>query len=936
MQTLSKINPGVLVSSGVLLQRMNYPQPFLNNNIYLLNYVSTARWASGQLVDADNTTNNTALSWMGSDSDSNGFVRLDNAVVMEDKQTYRALRTHPKWVNNGTIKGWLPWVQLNGTGTFKASVGFLNGALGTDGVTFQVWVHFHIGGVEKWVPAIQQHKNYTGQLQEISADLSKWPNQAISIELRVDAGPSSGKDWAAWINPRIEIAVPVVQTPGPVITSDNPPFFNDRYDTNKKWYLPDFQIKQPIKDSFMFSCTLNAQLDAGGKQRYNGEISFIIVKNIPAAIASLPSDPKVTYNEIPINNLAISYVDQSISQSINYNGTIAQNGIEYTLTLKPGSQLEPDKQEQYLEALFNFITDRNNAAFSKILITGTYMGYILKAASPQFQDYQDSLRLNHIQLLKVAVPLKTPPPIIAPHPQMFIRGKTIAAAPVSGMAATASPSVNIINPPTVDYTNSPALLFSKNIGNVNYPCSGADGFPNNFIKKDSNGANPIAFNCQLPFGDNTLNKHVFTEFFPKNAILTNYGLSNIYLNNRNFTYLIIPAQYVIMLEDPTNSNPGDQLVPAAYLNTVVDDSNADNCTANFKFHIAPNISSFQLSHIKNLIFSNSLPGVYQTPDDVIIDFPEKISDSKPLVFDKVKGVLITALGAYDFGVPGSNYFQLELQGVSIGDASAATIAATIKGQMGNAAIVNNIFFEIDSDTETLPQSSIVLGLNTITGNGLGIEKNNVDNQIYLLNQTLYDINIKAIAPKDDSVAVPLSNSNSLFVIKNSTAANVADNIQSSDINADNYLSILPYYAYVPNKDYFNTVLNEIRIDAQKNISDSIIVTNNTGLFGLYNINRIDVTIYILSADETDFSKAFDTIPISIIKDGSINNVPFTLPIGNYISKWSVVYSTNLTFSDGTTQQNNVQVIKDINSIGKVINLTVANLNLSNAINSNKQ
>jgi hypothetical protein len=119
----------------------------------------------------------------------------------------------------------------------------------------------------------------------------------------------------------------------------------------------------------------------------------------------------------------------------------------------------------------------------------------------------------------------------------------------------------------------------------------------------------------------------------------------------------------------------------------------------------------------------------------------------------------------------------------------------------------------------------------------------------------------------------------------------------------------------------------MRTDVQ-NVTDSVIVTNNTGLFGMFNIKQIDIILYILPQGETDCSKALQTLTKSIVKDGSINYLPFVLPVGQYSSKWSAVYTTNLIFSDGTNQQNNIQVIEDLNSIGKVINLTVSILNLS--------
>jgi hypothetical protein len=52
-----------------------------------------------------------------------------------------------------------------------------------------------------------------------------------------------------------------------------------------------------------------------------------------------------------------------------------------------------------------------------------------------------------------------------------------------------------------------------------------------------------------------------------------------------------------------------------------------------------------------------------------------------------------------------------------------------------------------------------------------------------------------------------------------------------------------------------------------------------------------------------------------------------LPVASYLSKWSLAYSSVIHFADNSIQQNDPQHIEDINSVGKLINLTVSNLNL---------
>jgi hypothetical protein len=158
------------------------------------------------LPDGHNGTDITELPWQGAWDDPRGFVRLDREVL-EDGSLPRlpTLHTHPKWVDDGTIKGWLPWMRLPASREilFKAEIGFREGAVHSDGVTFWVWLHYIENGREQWTPIVQQWKPYNGELRQVTADLSAYAGQQVQIELRADAGPDASQDWAVWVNPRI-------------------------------------------------------------------------------------------------------------------------------------------------------------------------------------------------------------------------------------------------------------------------------------------------------------------------------------------------------------------------------------------------------------------------------------------------------------------------------------------------------------------------------------------------------------------------------------------------------------------------------------------------------------------------------------------------------------------------------------------------------------
>jgi hypothetical protein len=178
--------------------------------IHLDDYAPAALIESSELApDGHNAVAGTVtqLAWMGGEGDGVGFVRLD-AVQMEDGSTQNALRMHPKWVPHGSVKMWFKsaTVHVTAHAQFMAQVGFLAGAGSPDGVTFWAWEHHQEGGNETWNPIVQATKLPNGSLQAVQADLSGLAGKDVYIELRVDAGESSGQDWAAWIDPRIELS----------------------------------------------------------------------------------------------------------------------------------------------------------------------------------------------------------------------------------------------------------------------------------------------------------------------------------------------------------------------------------------------------------------------------------------------------------------------------------------------------------------------------------------------------------------------------------------------------------------------------------------------------------------------------------------------------------------------------------------------------------
>jgi len=162
---------------------------------------SSASWSSGAGT----------LSFPGSDSDSRGFALYrDNWQLEDNSIKTRVLETHPQWVSNGWIMGIYPQVTVPSNAEIKITVGFIKGATASNGVTFEVKFQEFRGLTQApAVHSILSHDaTYDGKLDSLTANLSSVAGKTGNFVLYVNAGQSSGQDWAAWAEAKIEIAAP--------------------------------------------------------------------------------------------------------------------------------------------------------------------------------------------------------------------------------------------------------------------------------------------------------------------------------------------------------------------------------------------------------------------------------------------------------------------------------------------------------------------------------------------------------------------------------------------------------------------------------------------------------------------------------------------------------------------------------------------------------
>ncbi|MDH5362576.1 MAG: hypothetical protein OEW84_04600, partial [Aigarchaeota archaeon] len=167
-------------------------------------HASEASWFSGA----------GALPFPGSTSDSRGFARYVDSALLEDGSTWqRVLETHPQWVSNGYITGTYPQQAIPPNTQLSVRIGFLSGATGTDGATFEVYFDEIYDQKQKRHTILSHTATYDKKLDSTVKDLGFLSGKTGYFILHVKAGQSSGQDWAAWAEARMEQVT--IETPLP-------------------------------------------------------------------------------------------------------------------------------------------------------------------------------------------------------------------------------------------------------------------------------------------------------------------------------------------------------------------------------------------------------------------------------------------------------------------------------------------------------------------------------------------------------------------------------------------------------------------------------------------------------------------------------------------------------------------------------------------------
>ncbi|CAM5637744.1 hypothetical protein STAFG_1094 [Streptomyces afghaniensis 772] len=136
----------------------------------------------------------------GSRNNPQGFaIHPRPGLLLEDGSAHeRVLETHPRWTDDGWIRGEFHLPSLASGGRLIAEYGFFRpmGPPQTNGVLIRIGCD----GVQ----LAEVAKRYTGRLDTLSVDLSPFSGCSRTLYVEVDADGDSTQDWLVWTRLAIE------------------------------------------------------------------------------------------------------------------------------------------------------------------------------------------------------------------------------------------------------------------------------------------------------------------------------------------------------------------------------------------------------------------------------------------------------------------------------------------------------------------------------------------------------------------------------------------------------------------------------------------------------------------------------------------------------------------------------------------------------------
>jgi hypothetical protein len=168
--------------------------PFFPLEVSVYNFASnycSATWKNG----------GGALPCPGTTSDATGFVVRNDSPYLQNGTQYDgpALFTHPQWIDNGTIAGFFPGIDIQNGYKFRTTLGCGQGGNACEAL---VQLNYSSDGgpttlLQQWVV------KYGDAPIAVDLDLSSLAGHNVKFILAVAAKGTSAQDWVQWVSPRI-------------------------------------------------------------------------------------------------------------------------------------------------------------------------------------------------------------------------------------------------------------------------------------------------------------------------------------------------------------------------------------------------------------------------------------------------------------------------------------------------------------------------------------------------------------------------------------------------------------------------------------------------------------------------------------------------------------------------------------------------------------
>jgi len=162
---------------------------------------SVYNFASNYCSATWKNSSTTILPCPGTTSDNTGFiVRNDNPYLQNgDQYDGPTIFTHPQWIDNGTIAGFFPAIEIEDGYRFKTTLG-----CGYNGGACEALVQLNYSSDGGPTTLFQQWTiKYGDAPVSVNLDLSSLAGHDVKFVLAVSAKGSSAQDWVQWVNPRI-------------------------------------------------------------------------------------------------------------------------------------------------------------------------------------------------------------------------------------------------------------------------------------------------------------------------------------------------------------------------------------------------------------------------------------------------------------------------------------------------------------------------------------------------------------------------------------------------------------------------------------------------------------------------------------------------------------------------------------------------------------